>query len=160
MKPVIERELGAKIKAHQSDNGGEYTSNEFKQYLFDQEIAQRFSRPFSPESMGVADRLNQQLLATTRCMLIQAQMPGKFRAEAVSTAGYVKNRCASSTLGGKAPYELVHGRDLEEKDLQNCGCSEARCGHIIGQVTSSMRGRRSAFSWGTPRTPADTDCGM
>jgi len=157
MKPVIERELGAKIKAHQSDNGGEYTSNEFKQYLLDQGIAQRFSRPFSPESMGVAERLNRQLLATTRCILIQAQMPGKFWAGAVSTACYVKNKCASSTLGGKAPYGLVHGRDLEEKDLQNCGCSEARCGHIIGLVTSSMRGRRSAFSWGTPRTPADTD---
>ncbi|CAI5958269.1 unnamed protein product [Closterium sp. NIES-65] len=45
--PVAERESGAQLKSFQSDGGGEYTSQRFKQYLAERGIKQLLSLPYA-----------------------------------------------------------------------------------------------------------------
>ena len=42
----------------QSDNGGEFSSREFKQFLLDQNIDQKFGPPYPPKCQGVVESLN------------------------------------------------------------------------------------------------------
>ncbi|KAK4403179.1 hypothetical protein Sango_1058600 [Sesamum angolense] len=51
-----------KIKALQSDRGGEYLSDEFIDYLKENEILSQWTPPGTPQLNGVAERRNQTLL--------------------------------------------------------------------------------------------------
>jgi hypothetical protein len=50
------------LESFQSDNGGEYMSNEFRQYLSDQGIHHRTIVAGNPESNGLPERLNRSIL--------------------------------------------------------------------------------------------------
>ncbi|CAI7912373.1 unnamed protein product [Closterium sp. NIES-53] len=59
--PVAERESGVKLKSFQSDGGGEYTSQRFKQYLAERGIKRLISLPYAHQQQGVAERTNRTL---------------------------------------------------------------------------------------------------
>jgi transposase InsO family protein len=46
-----------------TDNGGEYTSNRFEEYLEDKGIRRERMVPKTPEQNGVAERLNRTLVS-------------------------------------------------------------------------------------------------
>ena len=51
-KSCVENQLGKKIKILRTDNGGEYTSNEFAQYLKNEGINRyEYTIPKTPEQM-------------------------------------------------------------------------------------------------------------
>lgn len=50
-KVSVETETGMKLKKFRSDNGGEYISNDFKQYLKKEGVSQQFTVPKTPEQM-------------------------------------------------------------------------------------------------------------
>ncbi|CAI7882455.1 unnamed protein product [Closterium sp. NIES-53] len=52
--PVVERESGAKLKSFQSDGGGEYQSQRFRQYLSERGIKRLISLPYAHQQQGVA----------------------------------------------------------------------------------------------------------
>ena len=45
----------------QSDNGGEFSSREFKQFLLKQNIDQKFSPPYRPKCQGAVESLNETI---------------------------------------------------------------------------------------------------
>jgi len=47
------------VKVLRSDNGGEYTSKEFKNYLASKDIEHKLSIPGRPEQIGITERMNQ-----------------------------------------------------------------------------------------------------
>jgi len=51
----IENEHGMRLKNYQTDNGTEFLSNEFSQYLLDKGIHHRLSTVHTPQQMGVAE---------------------------------------------------------------------------------------------------------
>ena len=53
---LVENQFGWKIKVLRSDNGGEYISNEFTEFLKKQGIAHDETIPYSPQQNGVAER--------------------------------------------------------------------------------------------------------
>ena len=55
---MIKTQRNVKIKSLVSDRGGEYTSCEFKQHLDKQGTAQKLTVHDTPESNGIAERLN------------------------------------------------------------------------------------------------------
>ena len=61
--------------------------------------------PKTPQQNGVAERLNRTLVDMSRSMLIDAKLPKKFWAKAVSTAVYLQNRSSSKPLQNMTPYE-------------------------------------------------------
>ncbi|KAM1176074.1 hypothetical protein ACFX2I_028356 [Malus domestica] len=60
-KETVEGDVGKKICCIRMDNGGEYTSNEFSQYLRDCRIRHQFTCVNTPQQNGVAERKNRYL---------------------------------------------------------------------------------------------------
>ncbi|KMQ91542.1 retrovirus-related pol polyprotein from transposon tnt 1-94 [Lasius niger] len=56
------------------------------------------------------ERRNRTLMETARCLLIRSGLPPSFWAEAVNTANLIRNRCPTSRLKGRTPYEAWYGK--------------------------------------------------
>ncbi|KAI0998542.1 hypothetical protein K3495_g9654 [Podosphaera aphanis] len=65
----LETQSGCKVKALRTDNGGEYVNKELKNYLTQKGIRHDLTPPYSPESNGVAERLNRSIGEGIRAML-------------------------------------------------------------------------------------------
>jgi transposase InsO family protein len=122
-KTQAEKQTGEQVKAVRSDNGGEYLSREFKDYLAEQGIVHQLSAPYTPQQNGVAERTNRTVIEMARSLLHHARLPPEFWAEAVATAVYVKNRCPhKATEGNKTPEEAYSGSKPDLAHLRVFGC--------------------------------------
>ena len=119
---MVEKTCGKKLKTIRSDNGGEYTSKGFEAYLKSEGICHECTVPKTPEQNGVAKRLNRTLVESSRSMLLDADLPQRFWAEAVSTANYLKNRCPSCAVKGMTLNEAWHGTKPRVVHLRVFGC--------------------------------------
>lgn len=119
-KAKVERQTGKKIKVLRSDNGKEYVNNRMREDLERCGIAHETSVPHSPAQNGVAERMNRVLVEMVRCMLADGEMPPAAWAEALLTAAYVRNRCASSVVD-TTPFEMMHGRKPKLGHMQRFG---------------------------------------
>ena len=89
---------GCGIVRLRTDNGGEYPTKEFMDYLK--------SRGIQHEQNGVAERMNHRLMESTRSMMAHAGVTNQYWAEAIATAAYLRNRAPTSVIKeGKTPYE-------------------------------------------------------
>ena len=70
--------LGKKVKVLRSDNGGEYCSKAFDDYLKKNGILHQTTVPYNPEQNGIAERMNRTLLEAARSMMYHAHMPKEF----------------------------------------------------------------------------------
>ena len=121
-KAMVERSTGRKLKVLRSDNGGEYTSGEFDQYLKSEGIRHELTVPKSPQQNGVAERLNRTLIEMTRSMLAGSSLPQKFWAETLSTAVYLRNRSPTKAVKSMTPFEAFHEKKPDVKHLRAFGC--------------------------------------
>jgi len=60
-KAEVENHIGLKVKSLKSDNGGEYDSQEFKDFCLEHEIRMIKTIPGIPEQNCVAERMNRTL---------------------------------------------------------------------------------------------------
>ncbi|GKF48841.1 gag-pol polyprotein [Tanacetum coccineum] len=97
-KARVELDSGKKIKCLRTDNGGEYTGNEFDTFCRQEEIKRQFTTVYTPQPYGVAERMNKTLLERARAMLATASLGKSFWAKAVNTACYVINRSPSTVV--------------------------------------------------------------
>ena len=67
-KTCIEKHIGHEIKALRSDRGGEFTSNEFKEFYEANGIRRLLTVPRSPQQNGVAKRKNRSILNMAKSM--------------------------------------------------------------------------------------------
>jgi transposase InsO family protein len=118
---MLKRQRGIPIKRLQSDSGGEYTSNEFKTHLALHGTIQQLTVHDTPQHNGVAERLNRTLVEHIRSMLIAADLPKFLWGECLQHATYLKNRTPTRALKGKTPYELVHDKKPNLKNLAEWG---------------------------------------
>ncbi|KAJ1530258.1 hypothetical protein ONE63_005180 [Megalurothrips usitatus] len=95
-----------KIKAMQSDGGGEYIDGEFQAYLRERGVVHRKTVKNSPEQNGISERQNRTLANIVRCLLIQSGLPKTFWAEAFNVAVYVRNLSPSRAICNRIPVEL------------------------------------------------------
>src|SRR5579859_5301861 len=80
------------------------------------------SAPYSPESNGIAERLNRTLNEMVRAMLFQAIMPQRFWGEAVTAAAEIKNLLPHAALDFKMPYEVFFGKKPSYDHIKPFGC--------------------------------------
>ena len=97
-KALVERSSGKMHNILHTNNGGEYVSTKFKDYLKSEGIRHECTVPKIPEQNGVAERMNRTLVETMHSMLIDAKLPHAFWAEAISTAVYLRNRSPTTVL--------------------------------------------------------------
>jgi hypothetical protein len=121
-KALAEKCTGVKLKALRTDNGGEYTSNAFEDYLRKEGIQHELTVPKNPEQNGVAERMNRTIVETARSMLSEAKLPRNFWAEAVSTAVYLRNRSPTTAVEGMTPYESLTGQKPCVDTFRVFGC--------------------------------------
>ncbi|CAI7798627.1 unnamed protein product, partial [Closterium sp. NIES-53] len=84
--PVAEKESGVKLKSFQSDGGGEYQSQRFKQYLAKRGIKRLISLLYTHQQQGVAERMNRTLQNTMRKLLHGMRLPNHQWPEAMDHA--------------------------------------------------------------------------
>ncbi|CAA0840399.1 Unknown protein [Striga hermonthica] len=68
---MVERQAGKPLKCLRSDNGGEYTSHEFKNYCAEHGIRHEKTVPGTPQHNGVAERINITIREKVRCGKLQ-----------------------------------------------------------------------------------------
>lgn len=74
-KKRIEKQTGKCVKKLRTDNGKEYTSNEFKNYLLSERINRQLTVEYTPQQNVVAERANRTIIEMARCMMQQANVP-------------------------------------------------------------------------------------
>ncbi|CAI7775727.1 unnamed protein product [Closterium sp. NIES-53] len=121
--PVAERESSVKQKSFQSDGGGEYTSQRFKQYLEERGIKRLISLPYAHQQQGVAERMNRTLQNTMRKLLRGMRLPNHQWPEALDHAVMLHNLLLSSSLpNNTSPHLLWTGKQGSTKMLRVFGC--------------------------------------
>ena len=119
---MVENLYGRKIKILRSDCGGEYCSTDFENYLKSQGIVHQTTIPGTPQQNGIAERKNRCLEEAIRSLLSDSKLSKTFWGEALSTANYVLNRCPSSAIDFKTPYEMLNNIKPNVKHLKVFGC--------------------------------------
>ncbi|RVW82846.1 Retrovirus-related Pol polyprotein from transposon TNT 1-94 [Vitis vinifera] len=75
---LVEKQFSYPIKQLQSDNGGEYCSTIFKQFLSDNGIFYRISCPYTSQQNGLTERKNRHIVEMELILLAQSGLPKKF----------------------------------------------------------------------------------
>ncbi|KAL0302329.1 UNVERIFIED_CONTAM: hypothetical protein Scaly_3036100 [Sesamum calycinum] len=86
----VENQIGCKIKALRSDQGGEYLSSEFIDYLKENEILSQWTPPRMPQLNGMAERRNRTLLDMVRSTMSFTKLPPSFWGYSLETAATVE----------------------------------------------------------------------
>ena len=76
------------VKILRSDNGREYVSNSFQNYMSHDGILHQTSCVDTPSQNRVAERKNRHLLETARALMFQMKVPKQFWADAVSKLAF------------------------------------------------------------------------
>ena len=119
-KALVEKATKKKVRTFRTDNGGEYTSSQFENYLKAEGITHELTVHKTPQQNGVAERLNRTLVEMARSMFLNSKLPKKFWGEAISTAVYLKNRTPVKALN-KTPFEVWHGKKPKVNHLRMFG---------------------------------------
>ena len=119
---MVERETSKKLKCLRSDNGGEYTSREFRAYCSAHDIKHEKTVPRTPQHNGIAERMNRTIVERVRCMLSLAKLPKSLWGEAVRVACYLINRIPSVPLKFEVPEMVWSNRRLSYSHLKVFGC--------------------------------------
>ena len=119
---MVTNATGKKIKILRSDNGGEYTSKEFVDYLKEKGIQHQLSVPRTPQQNGVAERMNRTIQETARSMMHNAGTTKRLWAEAVCTAVIIRNRSPTVAVENMTPYESFMGKKPDVSNFKVFGC--------------------------------------
>jgi transposase InsO family protein len=88
-KDLVENLFERKIKILRSDNGGEYTTKEFKYFCREASIKRELTTPYNPQQSGVAERKNGSIVESAKEMIHDQGLPMHLWAEAPNTTMYV-----------------------------------------------------------------------
>ncbi|GEM12711.1 gag-Pol polyprotein [Rhodotorula toruloides] len=121
-KAKVENESGRQIQRFRSDNGGEYMSRTFDDMLAEHGIIRESPPPYSPQSNGVAERVNRSIVEGIVSLLVQAGAPETLWAEALQAFVFVKNRSPHAALSGNVPLAVWRNRPACVDMLRTWGC--------------------------------------
>ena len=100
-KALEENLFEKKIKILRSDNGGEFTSNEFNDFCKEVGIKRELTIPYNPQQNGVVERKNISIMEVVKAMIHDKDIAMYPWAEAVRTTIYVHNKIFTVPLGTK-----------------------------------------------------------
>jgi len=121
-KAIVEKQSGYKISTVRSDQGGEFTANDFEAFCTQQGIRHQTKPAYTPQLNDVAERKNRTILDMARSLLKAKKLPKQYWAEAVSCAVYLLNRCPTRSLQAVTPQEAWSGHKPSVTHLRVFGC--------------------------------------
>jgi hypothetical protein len=113
--------LNTKIKAIQSDWGGEY--QRLHKYFQSTGINHRVTCPHTHQQNGLVERKHRHIVETGLTLLAQAQLPLRFWDEAFSTTSFLINRMPSKTINHDTPLYKLFGTNPDYSKLRVFGCA-------------------------------------
>jgi hypothetical protein len=99
---------------------------EMIKYLKSQGIEHNPTAGYSPQSNGVAERMNRTLFDMACTMIDASGAPHELWGEAVLAAAHIRNRLPTSTLDGKTPHEAWTGEKPTIGHIRKWGCKVYR----------------------------------
>ena len=106
-KTFVEKQTNHQIKILRSDRGGEYVSNDFKEFCKKEGIKHELTTSYTPQQNGVFERKNRTLVSTILAMLSYSKLPKIFWGEALHTTNYLQNRSPTKAIiENKTPFEM------------------------------------------------------
>jgi transposase InsO family protein len=114
-KEMVENETNLKINCLKSDNGGELTSKEFRDFCEEHGIKRQFSTARTPQQNGVVERKNRSVQEMARTMLNDSKLSDIFWVQAVHRVVHILNRGILKSNNYKTPYELCKGKSTNVK---------------------------------------------
>jgi len=116
-------QYGVKVKVLFSDNGGEYTSDEFMTYCHRSGIQTLHTAPRTPEQNGICERFNRTLVEALRTVLLTSCMARSFWGEFVLSITYIRNHLPHSSLpDDMSPIEAAFGTVPDVSRFRTLGC--------------------------------------
>jgi transposase InsO family protein len=88
-KALVENLFEEKIKILRSDNGGEFTLDEFKSFCKEVGIKRELSTPYNLQHNGVAERKNRTIMEAMKAMIHDQDLSMHLWAEVARIAVYV-----------------------------------------------------------------------
>ena len=120
------KKQGHVIKTLRVDGAGELNSDAFVGYLTAQGITHQLTSAYTSEQNGVVERKHRVIAERMRAMMLawgpSHNVPAELWAEAAHTSAYLLNRCITSALPAKTPYEAWHGVKPDYLHLRTFGC--------------------------------------
>ena len=101
---LAKKETGHSMSKLRTNNGREFLSKDFQDFVQAKGIRHELTAPYTPEQNSVVERDNRTVVESARSMLYYYSMPLSFWGEAINTAVYVLNRVSSRILNGETPY--------------------------------------------------------
>jgi hypothetical protein len=132
-KALVEKDSRKQVKALRSDNGGEYISNEFKDFYSKEGIRRELIAPHNPQQNGVTERNNKTIVGATRAMLHDQGLPMHLWVEAYNTVVYLQNCCPLRVLGMNTPEEAFNGKKTDVSHFKIFGS------YVYVHVTKNAR---------------------
>lgn len=127
----MEVKWGSKSKKFRLDNGGEFSSENFKEWCKNKGISLCYSPPYRPEFNGVSERKNRTLMDRARAVINESQLDKNMWGEAVLFSTYTANRSPRKN-SKKTPYEMWFNRvpNLENIRMFGSTAYAKRVGHL------------------------------
>lgn len=118
---LVERLTNRKIKAVQTDWGGEYQRlNSFFQRIG---IEHYVACPYAHQQNGSAERKHRHIVEVGLSLLAHASMPLKFWDEAFTTAAYLINRTPTKVINFETPLQRLFNLPPDYSLLRTFGCA-------------------------------------
>jgi len=139
-KTIAEKFFSTSIKQIQIDNGGEFTSNQFKNFLTTKGIYHRLTCPHTSQQNGIAERKHRHIQEMGLTFLTQSSLSPQYWVDAFLTSVFLINRLPSKVLDNKTPYFLLHKTEPLYKDFSVFGCA---CDPLLPPYTEHKLAFRS-----------------
>ena len=115
--------MNRKVRRIKTDNGLEFCNKQFDDLCEKNGIPRHKTVRHTPQQNGLVERINRTLMERVRCMLFHSKLPKTLWVEALSTTCYLINRCPSSAIELKTPYEVWLGKLANYTKLRIFGCT-------------------------------------
>lgn len=125
---MIEKQTGRSIVKLKSDRGGEYSSNEFLEYLQTEGIQTERGPAQRPMANAVAERFNRTMLGRIRSQLHQSGLPLSLWGELAIYCSHQINSTPSKAIDNLTPIHLyqslipTHTHPFSSERLKTFGC--------------------------------------
>jgi transposase InsO family protein len=119
---LVENLFSSKIKQLQTDNGGEYTSAHFKQFLAQHGIFHRLTCPHTSQQNGIAERKHRHIMEMGLTLLAQSGLSPKYWVDSFLTAIFLINRLPSPILKNESPFSKLFKKCPDYTNLKAFGC--------------------------------------
>lgn len=121
-KALVDKESGHKVKVLRSDNGSEFMSKSFEDFLKAYGIQHQIPATYTPQQTIMVERTNCTLVEIARDMLHAQSLPYDLCVEVVFNAAYTRIGCHTCVVASMTPQEAWSGRRALSHFWMRCIC--------------------------------------